>query len=180
MNRTARFDPTEAYRYELRREWGADFPPALRHLAGTLPAPDPARSMAFLMLNPSTADAFKEDPTVSRCIRFAVTWGFGALEVVNIFALRSTDPKQLYKAEDPVGPDNDRTILEVARRSGLVVAAWGAHGALRDRGREVAQLLERHGLALHCLGATKDGHPRHPLYLPAAAQPVPYPACDDR
>ena len=172
---TARFDDTDAYRYELRREWGGKWP--LKG-EGTVVRPD--ASVAFLMLNPSTATAELLDPTIRRCIRFAVTWGFGALEVINIFALRSTDPKQLYKADDPIGPDNDRTILDVARRSELIIAAWGTHGALRDRGREVAQLLERHELALHCLGTTKDGHPRHPLYLPAAAQPVPFPACDAR
>ena len=128
--------------------------------------------MCFCMLNPSTADASKNDPTVRRCIGYAMDWGFDALEVVNIFALRSTDPAALAVDDDPVGPRNTAAIVRAARRSVLVVAAWGVHGGLGDRGAEV---LRRLGATcdVRCLGITRAGFPKHPLYLPRTAQPIP-------
>ncbi len=151
---TARFSACERYRYELTRVWDS---------AATL--------AAFVLLNPSTADAHRNDPTVTRCINFARAWGYGGLAVGNIFAWRSTDPAGLRACEDPVGPDNDTALIEIARRARIVVCGWGVHGWLHGRGTIVRALLEREGVELHVLGRTKDGHPRHPLYLPSDAAP---------
>lgn len=153
---TATFSPCRTYRYALTRRWEED----------------DSDGVAFLMLNPSTADAMADDPTIRRCVGFAKTWGFGGLLVLNLFALRATDPKQLYGHDDPVGPDNDAVIGGwLDRLSGPVVAAWGVHGAYRQRHAEVTDLVRAHGKQLMCLGATKDGHPKHPLYV-AASTPL--------
>jgi hypothetical protein len=146
----ATFSPSKRFRYTLGRMWNPEKP-----------------RCAFIMLNPSTATEYTLDPTVTRCVGYAKAWGYGALEVGNLFALRSTDPKALYKAQDPVGPDNNVTLVEIARRADEVIAAWGAHGALASRAIEVSQLLEDAGAALQCLGQTKAGEPLHPLYLSA-------------
>jgi hypothetical protein len=122
----------------------------------------------FVMLNPSTADASRDDPTIRRCVGFAKAWGFGALSVANLFALRSTDPSVLLSAQDPVGPDNDAMILELARKASLVVAAWGAHKVAARRAAAVQSLLPK----AVCLGLTSSGQPRHPLYAPGNAQPL--------
>lgn len=147
----ASFDKTRLYRYHLWREW------------------DPGRTdLAFIMLNPSTADEVRVDPTVAKCIRYAKAWGYGRLDVYNLFALRATDPKQLRTSLiDPVGPENDRYLSEAAAKATCVVVAWGTHGNYRDRGHEVACLLGkvRGERPVLCLGVTQDGQPRHPLYL---------------
>jgi hypothetical protein len=123
------------------------------------------------MLNPSTADAEKLDPTVRRCVGFAERWGYGSLEVANLFAFRSTDPSELYRAEDPIGPENDRHIKDAVCASRSVIAAWGQHGRLRGRDEEVVELVT--DLAdLHCLRRTKHGLPWHPLYLPGSLPPL--------
>ena len=155
------FDPTGAYRYTLTRSW-----------------PDGRGRVAFVLLNPSTADSERDDPTIRRCIGFARHWGFGALEVVNLFAYRTPHPAALRMAPDPVGPDNDRHLLAAFGRAELLVTAWGVHGAWRGRGREVARLLlargKSLGKSLHCLGLTKGGFPRHVLYLERSRRPRPY------
>lgn len=157
MKRGAYISPCGVYRYSLEREW-AD---------GTGP------TCAFIMLNPSTADADIDDPTIRRCIAFAQRWGFRALTVVNLFAFRATDPKAMISAADPVGPANDAAIASAVESCGLLVAAWGVHGTLRGRGVAVRRLVEDHeGRGLHHLGLTRDGHPRHPLYLRGDSQPV--------
>jgi hypothetical protein len=154
---SASFSPDKVYRYTLHRTWGAEPP------------------VVFVMLNPSTADAFRLDPTVRRCTQFARDWGAGGLVVLNIFALRSTDPKGLYDAErDPVGPLNDQVFLSLPRDEPMhlpIVCAWGAHGGLDGRGPEVAGILLGRGLTLTSLGQTKNGHPKHPLYLKGDTQP---------
>lgn len=152
------FDDFERFRFRLWRTFEA---------ALDL---DPDKRMCFVMLNPSTADAFVLDPTVTRCIGFAKREGCGRLDVVNCFALRSTDPKALRKAirhgADPVGPGNDDHIIEAASEADVVVAAWGAHAKLLDRGARVLDLLHDAG-PVHCLAWTKDGTPGHPLYVKA-------------
>jgi hypothetical protein len=148
------FSPDLKYRYTLPR----DFPTG----KGTV---------AFTLLNPSTADDTKNDPTVRRCMGYAMHWGYRKLIVINIFALRSTDPKALYLEKDPIGPDNDYWILKVCSEADLVVAGWGAHGVLDHRGFDVRHMLSN--VRLKCLGKTKDGEPKHPLYLPGNAELVP-------
>ena len=154
VDRGASFDRSGRYRYRLWRSWDRDGPWLL-----------------FVMLNPSTADAEKLDSTVRRCVGFAQRWGYGAIEVANIFALRSTDPRHLYRVEDPIGPENDRFIEDAARRSRTVIAAWGLHGRLHGRGDQVVELVTRHA-NLYVLRRTRDGHPGHPLYLPRSVTPV--------
>jgi hypothetical protein len=152
------------YRYTLDRVWDASLPAAL-----------------FVMLNPSTASATEDDPTIRRCKAFADRAGCGALTVVNLFALRSTKPGLLALHSAPTGPDNDAWItVALANQPSLVVAAWGAYPAAAGRriqaaadGRaaRVMQLLAAHDVPAKCLGTTKDGYPRHPLYV-AGAQPL--------
>jgi len=123
------------------------------------------------MLNPSTADGGRDDPTIARCRRRAERLGFPALEVANLFALRTTDPRILYGAESPVGPRNERHLRALAREAGLVICAWGNHGRLHGRGRAMLALLARAGVTPHALALTGAGAPAHPLYLPMAARP---------
>lgn len=154
---TAEFSDCKLYRYTLERWWS----PQAK-----------GRYINFLMLNPSTADEFQLDPTVTRCVGFARKWGFGGLVVTNIFALRSTDPQRLREVEDPTGPHNDEAIQKVAKLAGLVVCAWGVHGAVGDRGRRVIEMLAASEVPLYCLGVTKDGFPRHPLYIRGDTRPL--------
>jgi hypothetical protein len=124
----------------------------------------------FIGLNPSTADETKDDPTIRRCVAFAKAWGYGGLFMTNLFAFRATDPADMKRAADPYGWDNDHTLTSLARRAGIVVAAWGAHGAYQGRDRSVRLLVPN----LHYLRLTKAGHPGHPLYLPANLTPTPW------
>lgn len=150
------FSVDREYRYRLWREWSTG--------EGTC---------TFVMLNPSTADECILDPTVRRCVGYAKDWGYQRLEVANIFALRSTQPRALYGVADPVGPENDDAILGACRGARIVVAAWGDHGKLRDRGETVLAMLKSYGIAVYHLGLTAGGRPRHPLYLPKRAAPLP-------
>lgn len=118
-------------------------------------------------LNPSTADETSDDPTVRRCIAFARAWGFDALCMTNLFAYRATDPHDMKQATEPIGEENDATLRTMARRAGVVVAAWGTHGTHLGRDRAVRAALS----SLHCLRLTKHGSPAHPLYLPASLRP---------
>jgi hypothetical protein len=125
----------------------------------------------FVMLNPSTADATQNDPTIRRCLGFARAWGYGRLKVVNLYAFRTTDPGFLWLQDDPVGPENDHAISLAFGASDLIVAAWGAHA----RVVRLAQFAETfRGWRLHALGVTKHGAPRHPLYLRADTTPERY------
>lgn len=124
----------------------------------------------FVGLNPSTADETKDDPTVRRCIRFAKSWGYGSLCMTNIFAFRATDPRLMRDQSDPIGPENDKWLLEYSREAGIVVAAWGNHGSFLGRDKEVVSLLDN----LSCLGITNSGQPIHPLYVPRDRKPIPY------
>ena len=150
----ALFDATRRYRYLLWRRWAE---------AGAV--------VVFVMLNPSTADAERDDPTIRRCGGFARAWGFAAMTVVNLFALRATDPARLRRARDPIGCDNDRHIAAAAAAGDALVLAWGAHGGLGGRDRAVLALVADR--RPECLGVTRAGQPRHPLYLPRATRPRP-------
>lgn len=123
------------------------------------------------MLNPSTADAALDDPTLRRCVTFAKAAGFSALQVVNLFAYRASDPAQLRTAPDPVGPDNDDYLRRALTTPGVKVAAWGVH----SRPDRVGLVKSIAGGALHCLGVTRDGHPRHPLYVAGGTPFTPWP-----
>jgi hypothetical protein len=118
--------------------------------------------VVFVMLNPSTATQTRDDATIRKTIGFAHRLGFERLSVVNLFALRATDPRRLYRARDPVGPDNDAAIRDATRDATMVIAAWGNHGALRGRAAHVLAMLP----AVHHFGLTALGQPRHPLYVP--------------
>lgn len=154
----ALFSPDKKYRYLLWRIWRTTLP-----------------KCGFVMLNPSTADAYVLDPTVKRCMDFAKQWGYGSLFVCNIFALKSTDPKELYKADDPVGPRNDSTLLDLMKMSDLVITAWGNHGAYRDRGHTVLHtFLPDYSKKMAHLGLSKSLQPLHPLYLSRDVVPIKY------
>ncbi|WP_269586335.1 DUF1643 domain-containing protein [Roseibium sp. Sym1] len=115
------------------------------------------------MLNPSTADSTQDDRTIRRCISFSLREGCAGLAVWNLFAFRATDPAAMKAADDPVGPANDTYLRQgLALASGPIIAGWGVHGSFMNRGQVV---LDMFGDRLKCLGRTKDGHPRHPLYL---------------
>lgn len=154
MQKSAGLSEDGVFRYFLARIWG------------------PGPIVVFIMLNPSTADASKDDPTIRRCIGFAQKWKYGGVIVVNLFAFRATKPKALKKAEDPVGPENDEIILEACTSAGRIVGAWGAHGTYESRDELVENLLLDHELL--CLRKTKKGHPEHPLYIPSEQVPIPF------
>ncbi|GHC28730.1 MULTISPECIES: DUF1643 domain-containing protein [Gemmobacter] len=138
------------YRYYLSRRWGA------------------GRLMLFVMLNPSTATERKNDQTLARCEKRARMGGAGGFAVVNLFALRSKEPADLKRADDPVGPLNDRLLRWAARVSGSAVCGWGNHGGLMGRDAAVLALLRASGAEVAHLGLTFAGQPRHPLYVPLA------------
>ena len=155
MQRTACIDETGDYRYKLSRIWNSDEPMVM-----------------FIMLNPNTADANVDDPTIRRCIGFAKSWGYGGLWVGNLFALRSPHHEDLLLADDPVGSQNNAALNSMADRSDLVVAAWSAFAA-KFPARE-AQVREMFGPRLYCLATTKGGHPQHPVYLKGDLTPIVY------
>jgi hypothetical protein len=163
----ARFSDDMTMRYRLARSF-TPFSPEVERLNGS-------PRVVFLLLNPSIADAFQLDPTVKRCVAFATSWGADVVEVVNIFALRSTDPNELYKRTWGLRgdhQDNDREIVAACTGAFRVVAGWGKHGALDHRGRTVRTLLcHHHGIKLHHLGLNQDGSPKHPLYIRGGTEP---------
>ena len=123
-------------------------------------------------LNPSTADAKRDDPTIRRCIGFARNWGFGHLWVLNLFAFRATYPKDLMAATDPIGARNDEWIRRVARKVDRVVAVWGNDGAFLDRSTRARSML---GDRLEVIRLNAGGEPAHPLYLPRGLKPIRWP-----
>lgn len=154
IERKTIFSPDRKYRYALWREWdmfNSDY-------------------ALFIGLNPSTADETNDDPTIRRCIGFAKAWGCGALCMVNIFAFRATDPFDMMDCGDPVGPENDKHLFELSQKAAIRIAAWGVHGKHLGRGETIKTMLP----FLHCLGLTKDGFPKHPLYLPKEQRAEPY------
>ena len=144
----------EQYRYALWRRWGE----------GT--------ALVWIMLNPSKADAEQDDPTIRVVCGRSRLLGYSGAVVMNLFAYRATSPADMMSAADPVGPDNDRTLLKVRTSAGPIVCAWGAHGGHRGRDRRVLSLLM--GKDLAALRLTKDGHPCHPLRIPYSEPLVPY------
>lgn len=146
----AYFSECRTWRYHLWRRWDSDKLP-----------------IAFIGLNPSTADELNDDPTVRRCIRFAKRWGYGSMYMLNLFALRSTDPKLLYEHEDSVGNENHEIILNVCLGMDKIVLCWGNHGAHLGQGDILVEKLRQEGYVnkLWTFGLTKKQQPKHPLYL---------------
>ena len=126
----------------------------------------------FIALNPSTADETVDDPTIRRCIRFAFDWGYSGVYMVNLFGFRATDPKEMKAQGDPFGADNHDWLVKTAEASKLAVACWGVNGSYVTAGKITKAMLERFDIELYHLGLTKDGHPRHPLYLKLDTVPV--------
>jgi hypothetical protein len=146
MTSGAELSADRRYRYALWRTWGLE------------------RGVAFIGLNPSTADERADDPTIRRCIAFARAWDYDGIYMLNLYAFRATQPMALWVQDDPIGPDNDAALLKWAQRAVCLVAAWGAEKRAQERGIQVANmLLPIH--SLRCLGMTKSGSPKHPLYL---------------
>lgn len=147
MEKSAIISDCGLYRYLLTRRWG-DGP-----------------ALAYLMLNPSTADASLDDATIRKCLGFARLYGFAAIEVVNLFAFRARHPKDMFAAADPIGPENDAHIVATAKGCAEVVCAWGPNASKTKRPRQVVDMLEAIGVRLKCLHVTRDGSPGHPLML---------------
>ncbi len=147
------FSADKAYRYRLTRTWGS---------SGT--------HATWIMLNPSTADALTDDATIRRCTAFTKAWGLDGLIVVNLFALRATDPRELRRHPDPVGPANDQFIADALHPWSVVVAAWGANPIADQRTDEVMAIVAERAGGASCLGVTKAGFPRHPLYVRSDAE----------
>ncbi len=156
--RSADLSPCGRYRYRLTRAFGRG--------KGTV---------AFVLLNPSTADGAKDDPTLRRCMGFAERWGYSRLVVVNLFPFRATYPAEMLRAIDPLGGDADMWILDAAVDADLVICAWGALGKHRSRGDQVRALLSGiRSCVPHHLGLCENGQPRHPLYLAGNVEPQPW------
>lgn len=166
--KTAKLSDCGRYRYELRRVWQEGKPDCI-----------------WIMLNPSTADAVEDDPTIRRCMSFARNWGCGSITVLNLFAVRATKPSDMMNAADPVGPDNhsvcnavfDRvltSVLDPRAPTDLVVCAWGAWGNHMSMDQTMLGWLDAQRLDPYALGLTASGQPRHPLYVKGDTKLVKY------
>ena len=150
---TAEFSPCRIWRYQLKRQWQ-----------------EGDRFVSFIGLNPSTADESKNDPTVTRCVNYATEWGYDGMFMLNIFAYRATDPKDMKAFQSPIGEYNDAWLKKTVKESEVAIACWGTHGSYMNRGKAVVSMIPD----LKCLKITKAGHPSHPLYLKKSLKPVPY------
>jgi hypothetical protein len=154
---TAVFSACQQYRYQLREVWNPALPLVL-----------------WLLMNPSVACIEYSDPTLRKTGTFARSWGYGGQLVGNVHAYRATDKDRLLEVADPLGPENDRMILDMAAQAQTVVLAYGQPPRpLRQRGQDVVALLSGHP-GLCYLRLAKDGTPVHPLYLPKSLSPQPY------
>ena len=151
MQADANFSQCRKYRYALWRTWDSSKPYAM-----------------FIGLNPSTADETEDDPTIRRCINFSRDWGYGGLCMTNLFAFRATKPADLMLSNAPIGPENNAWIKHLAADAGVIIAAWGNHGAYLGRSKKVVSTLPD----LKCLKMNKTGEPAHPLYLPRTTTPI--------
>jgi hypothetical protein len=148
MEKDAVISDCGKYRYLLRRAWDHSLPRAL-----------------FIMLNPSTADAEIDDPTIRSCIRLTKALGYGSFEVINLFGLRTTNPDELANAHDPIGPRNADIGDAAISRCDIAICAWGAHPMALRRSRDMRGWVRGWKPAAYCFGLTKNGRPKHPLYL---------------
>lgn len=152
LKNTAKLSECRKYRFALWRTWDDSKPYVM-----------------FVGLNPSTADETTDDPTLTRCINYAKSWGFGGVCMANIFAYRATEPNDMKAATDPIGSENNDWLKKLSNEAGMVVAAWGNDGSYLGRSQQVKDLLPN----LHCLKLNKSGEPAHPLYQKADIEPVP-------
>lgn len=155
MFKNATMSSCKRYRYQLERSWSAQT--------------SRKSTVVFIGLNPSTADATDDDPTIRKCIAYAKSWQFNKLFMVNLFGWRATNPNELIQAKNPVGTLNDRYLDDAILRSALVVACWGEHGIIMNRSDD---LKARYPRRLTCLKTNQSGEPTHPLYLPATLTPI--------
>lgn len=154
------FSPDRKYRYTLWREWADLFGSKREGI------------VMFIGLNPSTADESLDDPTIRKCMGFARQWGYQGMCMTNLFAYRATDPREMRRQADPVGAENNQFLIDVAKEAGVIVAAWGKHGAFMDRAAAVRTLLAFR--KIHCLRRNADGSPEHPLYVPYITKIEPF------
>lgn len=143
---TAHLSPCGLYRYHLSRFTGINGSP---------------RRAVWVMLNPSKADAAIDDPTTCALREFTIRFRCTSFDIMNLYAWRATDPKELWRAPDPVGPDNDRWIAETCHGADVIVCAWGSFG---EKVR-IASVLAQIPRPRYALGVNKDGNPKHPLYV---------------
>ena len=153
--RRASFSRCGQYRYQLSRQWEKG-----------------DGHCVFIGLNPSTADAYTDDPTIRRCMDFTQRWGYSRMTMVNLFAFKTPHPTLLKKAEDPEGSNNRRVLRRHCASANLIVAAWGAHGTYADQAQRLAGIWA--DVPVHCFGLTKSGQPLHPLYQRSDAKLVPF------
>ncbi len=155
MKKTAAISADSLYRYALSRIWDEE-----------------KGLVTFVALNPSTADADEDDPTIRRLVNFTKSWGYGGFHVVNLFAYRATNPKQLKKVDDPIGSENNNWIKQLVSKSRLNVVCWGNGQGLKFDGRdkEILNLIKNP----HCISVTNQGNPGHPGRLPEGLKPKPY------
>ncbi len=153
ISRDASFSKCRRYRYVLRRNWNRQKP-----------------IVAFIGLNPSSANETSDDPTSRRCMGFANDWGYGGISLINLFAFCAHSPKSMMMAADPIGSENDRWIDRVISESDLVIAAWGNRGTFMDRANELHSRIDN----MYCLKLTERGQPMHPLYVKADIIPIAY------
>lgn len=153
MKTDAKFSKCRKYRYALWRTW------------------DDTKPLVMIIgLNPSTADETENDPTITRCINFAKSWGYGGVCMANLFAFRATEPNDMKASPEPVGLDNDAWLVKLSKEADIVVAAWGNHGSFLKRSNIVKDALS----SLYFIKMNKSGEPAHPLYLKSNLKPLPW------
>jgi hypothetical protein len=149
---SADFSSDRKYRYSLTRIWDRK-----------------KGHVLFVCLNPSTADESVDDPTIRRCIRFAESWGFGGMVMVNLFAFRATVPKEMMACKEPVGTANTFYWRVEHEAASITIVAWGVRGSYKGIDKEFMYYV---GDEVSCLGTTKEGQPKHPLYLKKTLKPI--------
>ena len=153
MKKDAIISTDKKYRYSLSRIWNEKLP-----------------LVAFVGLNPSTADDKIDDPTLIRCIAYAKKWQYGGVYMINLFAYRATEPSEMKNAIEPVGEENTEHIKKVISNVDKVICAWGNDGAFLNQNKMILSLIE----TPYCLKVNKTGEPAHPLYLKKTLEPIFY------
>ena len=150
MKKNAILSEDRKYRYVLSRIWDETKPKVM-----------------IIGLNPSTADETEDDPTIGRCISFSKSWGYGGVYMLNLFAFRATQPKDMFNAENPIGLENNSYIEIYSKKVEKIVCAWGNHGTYKNRGNEIREKFDK----LFYLTLNQTGEPAHPLYLKSELVP---------